>query len=630
MRKATTSSSRSIRSMKLVAITLLWSAGLVLGRGAEWVSVIDGKEVPAPVSAATMGDEYTVQRILDEGKNRNQVMQHLEHLTKQIGPRLTGSSRVLAANHWTRDQYAIWGLSDPRLEQWGDIPVGFDRGPCTGKVFVKREVRTGPGGRRRGPGEFGPGAGERPNREGERRGEPGDPANDPPGVATPERGRPNEVNAAGGEQRNDNQPGDRAVETPRYEYDELRTLEFTTPSWTRGTDGPVRGMVIKEPKTDEEFEAVKEKLKGAWVLIQARSPVAQRGIRSEVSARIRAREEAHKKLADGTSIEEMKVAERVAVSGIAGYISASSDERVWTGPYSEWRKMEIDGAPKNVEVVVRRGDYDMINSRVSDGEPIAVEFDLDHRLFTADDGKPVPVYNTIAEIRGTTWPDQVVIVSAHLDSWDGPGSEGCTDNGTGSAVTLEAARILMAAGAQPKRTIRFINWTGEEQGLLGSAAYAKMHKAHLHNISAVFVDDGGTNYQGGLECIPEMKEMLAAATAPINNQFFDDVTGKPLNVNIRVRETMPRGGGSDHATFNAIGVPGFFWDEVGRADYRYGWHTQNDKLDLAIPVYLKQSSTCTAVTAYRLACADTLLPRAPKPEERREETRPVASVPDRQ
>jgi carboxypeptidase Q len=78
------------------------------------------------------------------------------------------------------------------------------------------------------------------------------------------------------------------------------------------------------------------------------------------------------------------------------------------------------------------------------------------------------------------------------------------------------------------------------------------------------------------------------------------------------------GGSSDHASFLAAGVPGFFWDEVGRADYGYGWHTQHDKLDLAIPEYLIQSSTCSAVTAYNLACAPSLLPRpdpAPAGEE---------------
>ena len=74
-------------------------------------------------------------------------------------------------------------------------------------------------------------------------------------------------------------------------------------------------------------------------------------------------------------------------------------------------------------------------------------------------------------------------------------------------------------------------------------------------------------------------------------------------------ESMPQGGGSDHASFNRVGIPGFFWDEIGRANYRHGWHTQNDKLDLAIEEYLMQSATNTAIVAYNLANAPELLPR---------------------
>ncbi|MCH8274844.1 MAG: M28 family peptidase [Armatimonadetes bacterium] len=86
-----------------------------------------------------------------------------------------------------------------------------------------------------------------------------------------------------------------------------------------------------------------------------------------------------------------------------------------------------------------------------------------------------------------------------------------------------------------------------------------------------------------------------------------------MPVTIRVVERMPRGGGSDHVPFNRVGVPGFFWRETGRANYRYVHHTQHDSFDQAIPEYLVQSSVAAAVTAYNLACAETLLPRQPAP-----------------
>ncbi|HYE60538.1 MAG TPA: M20/M25/M40 family metallo-hydrolase [Phycisphaerales bacterium] len=525
-----------------------------------WVAIIDGKEVPCP--NIPMGDDATVRRILDEGKNRNQVMNHLTYLAENIGPRLTGSSAVFEANKWCMRQYESWGLSNIHLDQWGTVGVGFDRGPSAGKLLVER-TRVEPR-RRRRDAESTPAA--------------------------------------------ENRPAQKEVIT-------IRDFELTTLAWTKGTEGPVRAPVVKMPKTEEELEKVQDKLKGAWVLIEAPPASGQRGIRDGVGARYQMRDRAREKAAklekgetkDGDEDIKLSVAEKVALIDVAGYISTSRDERVWTGAVPGWREKKLDTISKDVHVVVRGSDYDAINSRLADGEPVQCEFDLKHEFF---DG-PVPVYNTVAEIKGSVYPDEVIIVSAHLDSWNGPGSRGVTDNGTGSAVTLEAARILMAAKAKPHRTIRFIHWTGEEQGLLGSREYVKKNAESLDKISCCFVDDGGTNYQGGVGVATNQVELMAAATAPINNVFYDTTDGKFLNCDVKdTGKTIVSHGSSDHAAFNAKGVPGFYWAEVGRADYQYGWHTQHDKLNLAIPTYLEQSATNTAVVAYRLACAPTLVPRA--------------------
>ncbi len=535
-----------VTSLLLVVAGSVWAGDPGAGSAPkhEVVAIIDGKEVPPP--AIEMGDPATIAAILDEGKNRNQVMDHLTYLTKKIGSRLTGSQRLIAANNWCRDQYVRWGLSNAHLEQWGEVTTGFDRGPCTGKLLLVREKK-------------------------------------------------NEDNSVS------------------VEYDTLRDFEFSTLSWTKGTDGPVRGKVVREPQTEADYESVKDQLAGSWVLVKAASPIGQRGVRRRLADFAQMRAEARKKLADGASQDSLTMQEKVAVAPVAGFISTTRDERVWTGAVGGWRERKIEDYPNDLSISVRSSDYDAINSRLADGEPIEIEFNLQHTLTPG----PVPVYNTIAEIPGTTWPDEFVIVSGHLDSWDGVGSEGCTDNGTGSATTLETARILMAVGAKPKRTIRFVDWSGEEQGLLGSAGYVVTHAAELPKISAVFVDDGGTNYDGALNVPKAMVDMLAAATAPINNVFYDDVDQKYLNCDIRtISERMPPNGGSDHATFNNKGVPGFYWVETGRADYGHGWHTQYDRLDLAIPNYLAQSATCAAVTAYNLACAPTLVPRPPAEEEK--------------
>ncbi len=117
-----------------------------------------------------------------------------------------------------------------------------------------------------------------------------------------------------------------------------------------------------------------------------------------------------------------------------------------------------------------------------------------------------------------------------------------------------------------------------------------------------------------------MVEYLAAATAPVNGVFYSETDGQFLDVNIRpTGDKIDTHGGSDHAAFNRAGVPGFFWDEEGRADYGHGWHTQNDTLELAIEEYLVQSATNAAIVAYNLANAPGMLPREgelfEKPEE---------------
>ena len=532
-----------------------------------WTAVVNGVDVPAPDLA--MGDDATLARIIDEGVNRNQVMEHLRYLTQEIGPRLTGSERALRANEWLRDQYVLFGLSNPHLEPWGEISLGFTRMPSTGRIVTTERSRERLSPSQRAAAANRPAAG---------------------GASTPVGSTPADAPAAA---------------SPAETWRTARELQFTTLAWTRGTDGPVRGPVFRMPLDEEDWNDIKDKLKGAWILIPASNGGGVVDPRAGVSSLYESRAAARKKLAEGAKFEELKLADRVACSPVAGYISSSKDERVWTGGARGWRTMTMETLPPEVHVTVRMSDYDYINSRIFDGDPVFAEFDLKHNFKPG----PVPVFNTIAEIPGTEKPEEVVIISAHADSWDGPGSQGATDNGTGTAVTLEAARILMAAKAKPKRTIRFVHWTGEEQGLLGSNGYVKAHAAEMDKISAVFVDDGGTNYEGGLSCIESMRDQLAAATAPVNGLFFDSVGGKPLNVNIRVQERFTQSGGSDHMSFVDAKVPGFFWDESGRADYGYGWHTQNDKLELGIPEYLKQSSTCAAITAYRLACADNMLTR---------------------
>ncbi len=402
---------------------------------------------------------------------------------------------------------------------------------------------------------------------------------------------------------------DRGPSYARMVSPNARDFEFTTRSWGAGTDGPVRGKVIKQPESLGDIEAMQDELKGAWVL--SKQPVRRRRRRGGGGG------------GDGEVAREHRrqITQAINDSGIAGRILGTNTDIVITSSVRGWRDLDFDNLPSDVEVIISRIDYDAMNSRLADGEEVEFETDLQNNFSQG----PFPVFNTIAEIRGSEWPEQVVIVSGHLDSWDGPGSTATQDNGTGSCVTLEAARLLMAAGAKPKRTIRFILWGGEEQGLLGSSAYVKsLSDEEKANISAVLVDDGGTNYEGGMSCIASQESMLAAAIAPVQEAFPD------LPMKLDIREKMSRFGGSDHAPFVRQDIPAYFWMESGSGgregkNYRFIHHTQHDTLRYAVPEYLVQSSVCAAVTAYNLACADTLLPR--EVEEVKVAETPVEAIP---
>jgi len=247
-----------------------------------------------------------------------------------------------------------------------------------------------------------------------------------------------------------------------------------------------------------------------------------------------------------------------------------------------------------------REDY-LLLWRLLEGGPVQLEVNIQGTL----SGKPVEVYNTVAEIRGTEKPDEVVIVGAHLDSWDL--GTGATDNGTGSMAVLEAARALQKAGIKPKRTIRFVLFTGEEQGLNGSKAYVAAHKAELPNISGVLVHDTGTGkvLTIGLMGNYNVRETIGRVIYPL---------AEPAGI---MEPTLRSEGGSDHVPFDEAGVPGF-WCVQDPADYAKTHHSQADTLDRVRWDDLTQGAQVLAVFAYNVAQLPDLLPRkAVKQEEKK-------------
>ena len=353
---------------------------------------------------------------------------------------------------------------------------------------------------------------------------------------------------------------------------ESKSLEFNTMAWTAGTKGALRGKAILAPNNKKELDEAKDKktLTGAWVLLPRAGgsggpdPAFRRALRKE--------------------LEDAKV---------AGIVSSSPSELLLTGGA---HRISWDKLPELPAVSLLRKQFDELATWLKDGKPVILEFDIRNYFKKG----PITLYNVIADIPGSEFPDEYVIVGGHIDSWDG--ATGATDNGTGVATTLEAARILMKAGVKPRRTIRFMVWSGEEQGLLGSAAYVKAHKDLIPKISAVLVHDGGTNYLSGIgatEAILSDFEQVFASVKELDQQF-------PFEVR---KVAGLSGGGSDHASFLAANVPGFFWRQAGKARYQRTHHTQYDTFDAAIPEYQKHSSLVAAVGAFGIANLDHLLSR---------------------
>jgi Zn-dependent M28 family amino/carboxypeptidase len=267
--------------------------------------------------------------------------------------------------------------------------------------------------------------------------------------------------------------------------------------------------------------------------------------------------------------------------------------------------MTMSGSPTRVSplpnLVISNEDYAMLARQIAVGARPRLEARIDNRV-----GKDtVRQWNTVGEIRGSQWPGQVVILGAHLDSWD-LGS-GVTDNGTGSMVVLDAARAIARSGLKPKRTIRFILFSGEEQGLIGSRAYAEAHATTADSIQAVLVLDNGTGAITGqaLQGRTDLEGLWKELLAPVASLDADSVRAASKS-------------GTDHLSFLPYGVPGFNFDQLRRG-YNHTHHSESDTYDKAVAGDLKQATAVMAVTAYELANLPELLPRGPKS--------PVAPVP---
>jgi carboxypeptidase Q len=376
--------------------------------------------------------------------------------------------------------------------------------------------------------------------------------------------------------------------------------------WSPGTNGPLRGRVVHlKGEKLADLDAYKGKLKGAWIItgpvsVQP-SPKSGRG-ESPYAAPTNRRERSN---ADREAFSKAR-RELAVKEGAAGFLHDSNKEHGLVNMTVSGRDFTLSKLP---EAFLTTESYGLIWRLLNRG-PVTVEIDLKN---TASDGE-VEVYNTVAELVGTEKPDEIVVIGGHLDSWDL--GTGATDNGTGTMAVLEAARALKAVGAKPKRTIRFVLWSGEEQGLHGSKAYAKAHESELGKVSAVLVHDMGTGRVTsiGLQGRYDLREVMDRVAAPFQRELrLDEMSLRNM-------------GGTDHLSFHPAGVPAFavVQDE---AEYRKTHHTESDTFDKVYSDEVNQGAKVLAAWAYNVAMLPDLLPRDPKAKKpAKSDAKPVASA----
>ena len=373
-------------------------------------------------------------------------------------------------------------------------------------------------------------------------------------------------------------------------------------AWTAGTGNrPLAGpVVLADLSTPESLAVYRDKVRGAWVLPRAPFPVWNPdgpAMTADDSTHLKEQMDLRAQLTADTSVAAVTARRQFGVDLPYMLKSAGALGTLVDGS-KEHGLMTMSGSPARVSplpnLVISSEDYRLLARLIGGGITPRLEGQVQNRLGQT----PVRQWNTVAEIRGSELPGQVVILGAHLDSWDL--GTGTTDNGTGSMVVLEAARAIAQSGLKPKRSIRFILFSGEEEGLLGSRAYAEAHAAMADSIQAVLVLDNGTGSVKGqaLQGRSDLEGLWKQLLAPVASLGADSV---------RQANKM----GTDHLSFLPYGVPGFNFDQVPRG-YNHTHHSESDTYDKAIPGDLKQASAVMAVTAWELANMPELLPRGPK------------------
>jgi carboxypeptidase Q len=418
-------------------------------------------------------------------------------------------------------------------------------------------------------------------------------------------------------------------------------LHFATPSYTSGTKGVQKGHVLIEPKTQVEFNRMKGRLKGAWVLVSGTSdgyPLDYTNHSDSIRAQIIAENEKIEKKNDSINtmnwtnrdkgiptIEPLPMKEEPGLfyrqmieAGILGIIQSSKLPIRVLYDRKNIDSLRFENLPTTADIKLDEHQFKIIEQMAKERQRFELEFDIRNHFRMG----PVKYHNVIGIIPGTEFPDEYVIMGGHLDAYDV--GTGGVDDGSGLTPAMEAARLIMKAGGKPKRTILVCLWAGEEFGLLGSKSWVERNQDKLEKISNMFNRDGGPTVANGLSVSDAMWSDIEKICQPLNSINPDF----PFTLKKRAaREKPKKAGGTDSGSFAVLGIPTmtFSTEDPKGYNFNYGeiWHTERDLYNMSIPEYQEHTAIVTAVVVYGIANLDHLLSREgyflpeKKPEEKK-------------
>jgi hypothetical protein len=522
-----------------------------------------------------------IARIREEGLKHSQVMETLSYLSDVIGPRLTGSPNLKRANEWTRDQLTKWGLQNAHLEAWGPFGRGWSLKEFSAEVIEPQGI---------------------------------------PLIAYPKAWSPG-VNLS-------------AAEVVYIDAkDDAGLAKFK---------GQLKGKIVLtgamrdvEAHFDPQGTRLNEKQlltladSGDPNAPSAASPLASPRLQEFIKSRIFAAKALQFISNEGAALivfpsegdgGTIFVDAAVVPKDLDMSSPLAAIRSLFFGGPQPWDANVTSFPP---QMVLSIEQYNRLVRMIQAGEKVRMKISLATEFQSND----LNAYNTIAEIPGTDKADEIVMVGGHMDSWHS--GTGATDNGAGVAAAMEAVRILQTLGLKPRRTIRIGLWSGEEQGLFGSIAYVEKHLGKpvddSKDASFLRLVQGGTaakitrgpeydklsayyNLDNGSGKIRGIYLQGNEALRPIFRQWlqpFRDLGAETISAS--------NTGGTDHLSFDGIGLPGFqFIQDPLEYDSRTH-HSNQDVFDRIQGDDLKQAATIMAAFLYNTAMRDEKLPRKKAP-----------------